>query len=386
MQSILQKITDAKPSRVVIDSLSEIRLLARESLRYRRQVLALKHFFHTRNCTVLMLDDRTSGAHDLQLHSIAHGVLLLERMPRDYGVERRRLRVAKLRGSIFREGFHDYTIETGGLAVFPRLIAKEHRPPAERRFASSGLESLDRLWRDGLPWGSSTLISGPAGCGKSSLAVRYAYAAAERGENAALFLFDETLGPLLERSASLAMDIRPHIASGKIAVRQLDPAEVSPGEFVSDLRNAVEQQNARIVIIDSLNGLLNSMAEERQLILQMHELCAFLNQRGVVTFLVLAQAGMLGPHMLPPVDLSYLADNVLLLRYFEAQGAVRKAISVVKKRSGPHEETIRELRFSSRGIEIGEPLREFHGVLTGVPTFTGSTLTLESAMNDQSNF
>jgi len=383
MQSILQKITDAKPSRVVIDSLSEIRLLARESLRYRRQVLALKHFFHERNCTVLMLDDRTSGAHDLQLHSIAHGVLLLERMARDYGVERRRLRVVKLRGSTFREGFHDYTIETGGLAVFPRLVAKDHAPPRARGVALSKVDALNTMWRNGLPWGSSTLITGPAGTGKSSLAVGYAFAAAERGEVAAIFHFDETLAPLLERSAALGMNIEPYIESGKIIVRRVDPAEVSPGEFIAEVCDAVEKRHAKIVIIDSLNGLLQSMAEERQLILQMHELCAFLNQRGVATFLVLAQAGILGPQMMPPIDLSYLTDNVLLLRYFEANGSVRKAISAVKKRSGAHEDTIREFRLSARGIEIGGPLSEFHGVLTGVPTYTGSPSTLERAMNDQ---
>jgi circadian clock protein KaiC len=383
MQSILQKIEEVRPTRVVIDSLSEIRLLARESLRYRRQVLALKRFFQTRNCTVLMLDDRTSDSHDLQLHSIAHGVLVLERLQRDYGSERRRLRVAKLRGSIFREGFHDYTIETGGLRVFPRLVAKEHRPPARRGAASSGLAELDALWCGGVPWGSSTLITGPAGCGKSSIAMHYAFAAAARGERAELYHFDETLSPLIERSTALGMDIVPHMEAGRIRVRQLDPAEMCPGQFVLEVREAVEKRNARIIIIDSLNGLLNSMNEERQMVLQMHELCAYLNQQGVATFLVLAQAGLMGPQMSPPVDLSYLADNVLLLRYFEAFGRVKKALSVVKKRSGPHEETIRELRPRNGGVEIGEALSAFHGVLTGVPTYTGSLSTLAGARDDQ---
>jgi circadian clock protein KaiC len=331
-----------------------------------------------------MLDDRTSEAHDLQLHSIAHGVLMLERIPRDYGVERRRLRIAKLRGSTFREGFHDYAIETGGLRVFPRLVAKDHRIPPIRGNASSGLPTLDALWGGGIPWGSSTLITGPAGTGKSSISVRYAFAAAERGEHSALFHFDETLAPLIERSAALGMDIRPHIASGKMEVRQLDPAELSPGEFVASIRKAIEERQVRVIIIDSLNGLLNSMTEERQMILQMHELCAFQNQQGVATFLVLAQPGILGPHMMPPIDLSYLADNVLLLRYFEARGAVRKAISVVKKRSGAHEETIRELRLRAGGIDIGPPLSEFEGVLTGVPTFHGSTSALEGDQRDPS--
>ena len=376
MQSILEKIDQVRPSRLVIDSLSEIRMLARESLRYRRQVLALKHFFLTRSCTVLMLDDRTSDARDLQLHSIAHGVLLLERMPRDYGVERRRLRVAKLRGSVFREGYHDYTIETGGLVVYPRLVAKEHRPAKMLGTASSGIPGFDRLWGGGIPWGSSTLITGPAGSGKSTLAISYAFAAAERGEASALFHFDETLAPLLERSSSLGMDLQPHFESGMIRIRQVDPAEVSPGELIADVRRAVEERDARIIVIDSLNGLLNAMSEERQMILQMHELCAYLNQRGVATFLVLAQAGIVGPNMTPPVDLSYLADNVLLLRYFEAEGAVRKALSVVKKRSGAHEGTIRELHLRNGAIEIGDPLRQFRGVLTGVPVFTGSTNSL----------
>ncbi len=382
MQSILQKIEEVRPARVVIDSLSEIRLLARESLRYRSQVLALKHFFLARSCTVLMLDDRTGQAHDLHLHTIAHGVLMLERLGRDYGTERRRLRIAKLRGSVYAEGYHDYAILTGGLKVFPRLVAREHRPPTARGTVSAGLEAFDALWRGGVPAGSSTLITGPAGCGKSSLAVCYAFAAAERGEASALFHFDETLAPLLQRSANLGMDIAPHVESGKIALRQLDPAEVSPGEFVAEVRQSVEDRNVRVVIIDSLNGLLNSMAEERQMVLTMHELCAFLNQQGVATFLVLAQAGLLGTHMTPPVDLSYLADNVLLLRYFEASGAVRKAMSVVKKRSGAHEETIRELRLDN-GIEIGKPLSEFHGVLTGVPTYVGSPSRLDGAMHEQ---
>lgn len=385
MQGILLQIESVRPSRVVIDSLSEIRLLARESLRYRRQVLALKHFFHKRQCTVLMLDDRTSEAHDLQLHSIAHGVLMLERLERDYGCERRRLRISKLRGSVFSEGFHDYSIETGGLRVFPRLVAKDHRPPQTVGRASSGLPALDALWGDGIPWGSSTLITGPAGSGKSSIAVRYAYAAAERGENSALFHFDETLAPLIERSTNLGMDVRPHIESKNMEVRQLDPAELSPGEFAADIVKAVEERHVRIVIIDSLNGLLNSMTEERQMILQMHELCAYLNQQGVATFLVLAQPGILGPHMMPPIDLSYLADNVLLLRYFEAFGAVRKALSVVKKRSGAHEGTIRELRLRAGGIDIGETLSDFHGVLTGVPTYHGSVSKLEGAQRDSSN-
>ena len=381
MQSILTKVEEVRPARLVFDSLSEIRLLARDSLRYRRQVLALKHFFLNRSCTVLMLDDRTSEAHDLQLQSIAHGVLLLERVARDYGVERRRLRVAKLRGSHFREGFHDYTIGTGGVIVYPRLVANEHRVSSEKGIIQSGLSALDALVGGGIPRGTSTLLTGPAGSGKSSLAVRYLFAAAERGESTALFHFDEGLNTLLERSAQLGMDLAAHMEAGRIELQQFDPAEISPGEFTSFVRRAVERRNARVVVIDSLNGLLNSMSGEQQLLLQMHELCAFLNQRGVATFLVLAQSGLLGVHMAPPVDISYLADNVILLRYFEAEGEVRKAVSVLKKRSGVHERAIRELRLQEGRIEVGEPLKAFHGVLTGVPSFNGSSTALEGALD-----
>lgn len=381
MQNILDKVDEVRPTRVVIDSLSEIRMLAREAIRYRRQVLALKHFFLTRSCTVLLLDDRTSDSRDLQLHSLAHGVLLLERMPRDYGVERRRLRIAKLRGSVFREGFHDYTIQTGGIEIFPRLLAREHRLARHTGVACSGIAGFDELWGGGVPWGSSTLISGPAGCGKSSLGLRYSVSAAERGEGSALFHFDETPAPLLERALSLGMDIEPHLNSGIIRLRQLDPAELSPGEFVADVRRAVEEEHRRVIIIDSLNGLLNAMSEEHQIVLQMHELLSFLNQSGAATFLVLAQTGVLGMQATQPVDLSYLADNVLLLRYFEADGMVRKAISVMKKRSGRHEQTIRELRLRDGGIEIGAPLREFRGVLTGVPAYAGSAASLDGALD-----
>ena len=384
MQSILQKVDEVRPTRLVFDSLSEIRLLAQDSLRYRRQILALKHFFLNRNCTVLMLDDRTSEANDLQLQSIAHGVLLLERIPRDYGIERRRLRMAKLRGSRFREGFHDYSIETGGIEVYPRLVANGHSKSAPPSFAPSGIPGLDRLWGGGIPRGTTTLLTGPAGCGKSSLAIRYAFSAAERGETSAIFAFEETLSPLLVRSEQLGMDLRPHIEAQRITIRQYDPAELSPGEFSMRVQEAVEKTNARVVIIDSLNGYMNSMPGEQQLILQMHEMCSFLNQHGVAAFLVLAQSGMLGPHMSPPVDLSYLADNVLLLRYFEASGSVRKAVSVVKKRSGKHENTIRELHFSDGDIGIGEPLNHFHGILTGVPTYSGSSSQLQGPMDEQS--
>jgi circadian clock protein KaiC len=372
MQNILNQVERLQPHRVVIDSLSEIRLLARDSLRYRRQILALKHFFTNRKCTVLLLDDRTATDRDLQLQSIAHGVLMLEKVPRDYGRTRRRVQVSKMRGSVYREGYHDYTITTGGVEVYPRLVASEHRQRSPDGVASSGLAELDKLWGGGLDRGTSTLLLGPAGSGKSSIELGYAIAAARRGELVSMFLFEELTHLACKRGASLNMDPRPWLESGKLQMQQIDPAELSPGEFVQDVRDAVEKQGASVVVIDSLNGFLNAMPGEAHLPLQMHELLAFLNQRGVLTILVLSQAGLMGSAMTSPVDLSYLADNVMLFRYFEASGRVRKALSVVKKRSGSHEDTIRELRMANGCITIGEALSGFRGVLTGVPVWTGS--------------
>ncbi len=370
-QSILQEVERVQPSRVVLDSLSEIRLLARDSLRYRRQVLALKHFFTNRNCTVLLLDDRTSGADDLQLQSIAHGVLFLEKVPREYGRTRRRVQVSKLRGSTYREGYHDYTIETGGVKVWPRLVANEHHVPFAEGTVSSGLPELDALWGGGVDRGTSTLLLGPAGSGKSSIAMTYVISAVKRGEFASIFLFEEWVQLACKRAAALNMDPCRYIEQGLLHIEQIDPAELSPGEFIQHVRDSVEQRGARIVVIDSLNGYLNAMPDEHHLAVQMHELLAYLNQRGVVTILVLAQAGLMGA-MTSPVDVSYLADNVMLFRYFEAGGRVRKAISVVKKRSGQHEDTIRELQMTRQRIVVGEALSAFRGVLTGVPTFVGS--------------
>jgi len=377
-QNILREVERVQPTRVVLDSLSEIRLLARDSLRYRRQVLALKHFFTNRNCTVLLLDDRTSGAEDLQLQSIAHGVLLLEKVYREYGKIRRRVQVSKLRGSSYREGYHDYAIETGGVVVCPRLVAAEHRSAAVEGFVSSRIPELDGLWHGGIDRGSSTLLLGPAGSGKSSIAMSYAIAAAERGENVAIFLFEEWVRLACKRAAALNLDPGPYLDTGKLAIEQIDPAELSPGEFIQRVRDCVEKHGARLVVIDSLNGYLNAMPGEHHLAIQMHELLAYLNQRGVVTILVLAQSGMMGAAMTSPVDLSYLADNVMMLRYFEAAGRVRKAISVVKKRSGEHEDTIRELQMRGGRIIVGEPLAEFRGVLTGAPTYVGSERMLGS--------
>jgi circadian clock protein KaiC len=379
MQNILNQVDRWQPSRVVIDSLSEIRLLARDSLLYRRQILALKHFFTTRRCTVLLLDDRTGTDRGQQLQSTAHGVLFLEKVPRDYGRTRRRLQISKMRGSVYREGYHDYTIETGGVEVYPRLVASEHRDDVPNGIASSGLSSLDALWGAGLDRGTSTLLLGPAGSGKSTIALSYAVNAARGGDFVSMFLFEELTYLACKRGASLAMDPRPFINSGLLHMEQIDPAELAPGEFIQHVRDTVEKKNARVVIIDSLNGFLNAMPDEAHLALQMHELLGFLNHRGVLTILVLSQVGVMGTNMTTPVDLSYLADNVMLFRYFEAAGRVRKALSVVKKRSGAHEDTIRELTMANGCVNIGEALSGFRGVLTGVPSFVGSDSTLRDS-------
>jgi circadian clock protein KaiC len=371
-KTILTDVEQIKPARVVFDSLSELRLLAGNPLRYRRQILALKQFFAGRNCTVLLLDDLTSTDRDLQVQSIAHGVVRLEQVNPEYGSERRRLIVVKYRGVHFRGGYHDYIIRRGGLDVFPRLVASEHRPPPVMEKLASGIAELDTLTGGGIERGTSTLIVGAPGSGKSSLASRYVLSAAEQGQNAALFIFDESLHTLLSRSAGLGMDLKKYIDAGRVTVQQVDPAELSPGEFAHCLQRAVEQQNASVVVIDSLNGYLNAMPEERFLTIQLHELLTFLGQAGVATLLIGAHQGLIGGPMIAPVDASYLADAVILLRYFEMNGEVRQAISVVKKRGGAHERTIREFNMQEGRISVGEPLRDFRGVLTGVPIFQGA--------------
>jgi circadian clock protein KaiC len=381
---ILDRVNEIEPVRVVFDSLSEMRLLAQNSLRYRHQILALKHFFTGRRCTVVLLDDLSSEINDLQLHSIAHGVVTLEQMALDYGAERRRLRVVKMRGIDFRGGYHDFTIKPGGLEIYPRLIAAEHRKPFLGELTSTGSAELDALLGGGLERGSSALLIGAAGVGKSSVAMAYAVAAAERGEHATLFAFDEGLGSIYVRASGLGIPLQAHVDAGRIRIQQIDPAELSPGEFTHYIRRSVELDGARVVVIDSLNGYLNAMPEERFLVLQMHELLSYLNQLGVVTILVLAQHGLIGP-MQTPVDISYLSDTVLMLRYFEVAGHVRRALSVVKKRSGPHEDTIREFRLSAQGLEVGPPLTEFSGIFAGIPTYSGGDKPLmHSDENDRS--
>jgi circadian clock protein KaiC len=355
----------------VIDSLSELRLLSGSALRYRRQILALKQYFNRRGCTVLLLDDLTIPQPDSHIQSIAHGVIVLEQMNPEYGGDRRRLRVRKYRGVPFRGGYHDYAIRTGGLEVYPRLVAAEHRESRPRLKLPSGITELDSLLGGGIEQGTSTLIVGAAGTGKSTLAAQFAAAAAGRGEKTALYVFDESPVTLLSRARELGIDLASPLDDGIVTIRQVDPAELSPGELVHSIRAAVEYDDVKVVVIDSLNGYLNAMPEERFLAVQLHELLSYLGQRNVATILVCAQSGLLGSQMSSPVDASYLADAVVLLRYFEANGEVRQALSVMKKRGSRHERTIREFGFDNGRIFVGSALREFRGVLTGVPVYEG---------------
>ncbi|HET7791888.1 MAG TPA: ATPase domain-containing protein [Rhizobacter sp.] len=371
----LDAVVRVKPRRMVFDSLSELRLLAQSSLRYRRQILGIKQFMMGKDCTVLLLDDRTSDGPDMQLYSVAHGVVSLDSSTPAYGSTLRQLRVVKFRGSDFRSGRHDFVIHRGGLFVFPRLSAAEHGAAFRREIVPSGIAELDALMGGGIDRGTATLLIGPPGSGKSTIALQYATAAARRGEHAAIFGFEESRAILFERAAGLGMPIHEGIGPGQIMVRQIDPAETAPGEFAAMVRNSVERDGARVVVIDSLNGYLNAMPEDKFLTAQLHELLSYLNNQGVATFLIAAQSGMLGnmqstgfgPSGRSAVDASYLTDAVVLLRMYEHAGKVKKAISVLKKRSGVHEESIRQLSFDSTGIHLSEPLMHLRGVLTGVP-------------------
>ncbi|NTF44245.1 ATPase domain-containing protein [Rhizobium rhizogenes] len=365
---IFETFERMKPQRVVIDSLSEIRLLAQSSLRYRRQILALKHFFSRSDATVLLLDDMTSDILDKTVHSVVHAVIHLEQLAPDYGSERRRLRIIKYRGQSFRGGYHDFIIKTGGVAVFPRLRAIEHKMGFERTTLKSGIPEFDDLLGGGIERGSSTLLIGPAGTGKSLFALQFVDAAIKRGEKAAIFVFDEELGLLFSRTKAMGFDLEGMRDAGLIHIEQLDAAELSPGEFAQRVRDRVASYDAKAVVIDSVNGYQASMPEENALILHMHELLQYLNRQGANTFLTVAQHGLVGD-MKSPVDVTYLADTVILLRYFEALGKVRRAVSVIKKRTGKHEDTIREFRITHAGLTLGEPLSAFQGVLRGVPTF-----------------
>jgi circadian clock protein KaiC len=369
---ILDEVDRTEASLVVIDSLSEIRLLSGDLLRFRRQVLALKQFFATRQITVLLLDDRTADMGSALLESLAHCVITLERESPSYGRTHRRISVDKLRGVPMREGYHDFRIETGGAVTYPRLVAADYSERVELTPLPSGIEELDRLLQGGTDRGTNTLLLGPSGVGKSTVAIQYAIAAATRGEKSAIFLFDETINTLCARASSLGMPLEKYLHSGLISIRQLDPAELSAGEFSHAVRQAVTRDGARVVVLDSLNGFIDSVPEERFISMHLRELLTYLNHKGVATLTVLAQHGMLGQTEAgKTIDVSYLADNVILFRYFEAVGEIRRAISVMKKRSGPHERTIREFLLSEEGIKIGPPIREFHGVLSGTPTFVG---------------
>ncbi|UFN49523.1 AAA family ATPase [Roseomonas sp. OT10] len=372
LKVITDEIERLDPQRVVFDSLSEMRLLAQDALRYRRQILSLKQFFASRRTTVLLLDDLTGGGgqQDLQLHSICHGVVTLERLTLEFGASRRRLQVQKLGGSDFRAGYHDLAIRRGGLEVFPRLVAAEHHADFVGEPVESGVPELDALLGGGPLRGTCTLITGPAGSGKTTLALQYLVAACARGERSVLYQFDERVGTLVVRAAKQGLDLQGFMDSGLLLVRQIDPAEISPGEFSAMIRREVEREQVRLVVIDSLSGYEAAMPQEKQLVLQMHELLSYLNQQGVATLLLNVQQGLVG-NMISHLNISYISDVVLLLRFFETEGRVRKAIAVLKNRGGEHEDTIRELRIDHGGVRIGMPLTAFHGVLTGTPSYTG---------------
>lgn len=378
VQNIIGRVKELKPKRVVFDSLSELRLLAQSPLRYRRQILALKHFFSICKCTVLLLDDRTSDPGDLHLHSIAHGVVTLELNAQEFGPERRRLQVVKMRGLKFRGGYHDFKLETGGLKVYPRLVAAEHHRAFPGELVTTGVAEFDQLIGGGLVPGSNTLLVGPSGVGKTTTAVRCMLATLERGERAAYFLFDEGIGTLVTRCASLGMDIRPYLDNGMLSLQQVDPAEMSPGEFTSRVRQTVENEGAKFICIDSLNAYLQAMPGEKYLLLQMHELLNYLNQLGLITFMILGQHGFIGD-MRSEIDLSYLSDAILLFRFFESRGQILTAVSAMKSRTQAHERAVREFKLSARGLQVGESLKGFEGVMAGLPNYRGETPMLDPA-------
>jgi circadian clock protein KaiC len=378
---LLEEVKRVKPTRVVFDSVSELRMLAETSLRYRRQMLALKQFFAGKNCTVILLDDLTTTPVDLQVRSIVHGVVSLHKLHPEFGEERRRLSLVKLRGVKFSGGYHDYIIKKGGLSVFPRNSANTTTLKIDKTPVSSGIKELDHLLCGGLDRGTSNLFLGPAGTGKSTLSLQYAYAAVQRGENVSIYCFEESIHTLLNRTSALGIDLPKYIDNGLLTIQKIDHAQLSPGEFSDLIRTSVLKNNTRMVVIDSLNGYIHAMPQEQFLTLQLHELFAFLGSHGIVTLLVLAQQGIMGATMTTPVDLTYLADTVLITRYFEALGAVKKAVSVLKKRGGAHESTIREFSVSSKGIQVGAPLAQFRGVLTGTPEFLGKNETIMGENN-----
>jgi circadian clock protein KaiC len=370
MRQITDHIEATKPDRVVIDSLSELRLLAQEPLPYRRQLLALKRFLLGRHITTLVLDDLTGSAGDGDLHSLVHGVLSLDQIERDYGASRRRMRIAKMRGTNYQSGWHDFALVTGDVLVFPSLIAEEHKARIEGPAISSGVTGLDEVFGGGLDRGTTTMLIGPSGVGKSSMAIHYVMEAVRQGEHTAYFSFDESFETLSSRADALGLPVTDAVQAGKLGWNRASPSRLSPGEFIWQVRREVEDKHARVVVIDSLNSYLGTMPEERSLVLQLHELLTYLNNQGVVTLLILAQQGVVGD-VQNPIDLSFLSDSVILLRFFEANGELRKAVSVIKKRTGVHELAIREYQMFPHGMRVGPPLLELQGVMTGVPTYTG---------------
>jgi len=365
-QMLLSEVEKLKPSRVVFDSLSEMRLLAQSPLRYRREMLSLKTHFAERDCTVLLLDDLTAESGDAQVQSIAHGVIMLQKIRSVYGPSRRQVEIVKLRGVKFHDGSHDYVIQKGGIEVFPRLVAAGHRTEFKKQSLSSGIAELDELLGGGLDFGTTNIFMGPAGCGKSTLALNFIASAAKKKFSSAIFCFDENVGISLMRAKSLGVDLSSSVQDGRVVLQQVDPAELSPGELASRIKRLVEKNGTKVLLIDSLNGYMNAMPGELYLLLQLHEMLSYLGSAGVLTIMTLAQHGLVG-QMQTPVDLTYLADTVMLLRYFEADGGINKAVSVIKKRSGNHEKLIRELTLDKDGITVGKPLVDFHGVLTGTP-------------------
>lgn len=372
LAAVFETVERVKPTRVVIDSLSEMRLLARDPLRFRRQILELKQFFAGRDCTVLLLDDKSAPAGDMQLHSLAHGVILLEHLAMEYGAERRRLQVTKLRGVRFRGGYHDFRIRTGGIQVFQRIRTTPKSPRSTDGLLLSGNPELDKLLGGGITRGTSALITGAAGTGKTVMCVQYMRAAVERGETVSAFMFDERLSTFRMRAEALGFDLDAAMKDGRLRIHQVEPTEMSPGEFANVVADAVENKGSSIIVIDSINGYMNAMPSERLLGIQLHELLSYLSNHGVTTLLTLVQHGVFGGPVDEEAEVSYLADTVVLLRYFEYVGSVRNAMSVVKKRSGPHEKAIREFRIGEGGLSVGEPLTQFQGVLTGVPRYEGA--------------
>lgn len=367
MQALLERVDKLKPTRIVIDSCSELRLLAQSGLRYRRQILALKQRLADLGSTILLLDNPQPGSPDMLLQSVVHGVISMEQLAPLFGAERRRLRIIKLRGLKYMGGYHDFIIQTGGVVVFPRLVAAEHHEAFRSEPFPTGVAELDALLGGGADRGTSLLLVGPSGSGKSAIASQYALAAANRGERSAAFIFDESRAMYLARAASLGMKLGPHIEAGRVLIQQVDPAELSPGEFIHSVRGAVEKQQARLVVIDSLNGYLNAMAEEHYVTLQLHELFSYLSQRGVLVLTTVTQYGLINNGHEAPIELSYLADSVLLLRYVEIAGEVKKVITALKKRSGRHERTIRELLLTDAGLRVGPVLDQYQAVLSGSP-------------------